>query len=100
MPQSLTLPAGSLPERAAVAVNDPAVPFAVSSGELATPPAPVVVLAWVPPPVKLAPALEELPVAHALEAPEPSVNVTVVPATGLPAESSTLTCSGLGIAPG
>jgi hypothetical protein len=73
-------PEGSLPETAAVAVNDPAVLFAVSSGELATPDVSVVAVAWAPPPVKLAPALEELLVPHVLEPPEPSVNVTVVPA--------------------
>ncbi len=87
-------PEGSLPETAAVAVNDPAVLFAVNAGELATPLAPVVAVAWVPPPVKLALAAAAVP--HALEAPEPSVNVTVVPATGLPSASSTLTCSGSG----
>ena len=59
---------GSLPETAAVAVNDPAVLFAVRSGELATPVAPVVAVAWAPPPVKVAPALEEVVVPHALEA--------------------------------
>jgi hypothetical protein len=93
------LPALSFPpapplETAAVAVNDPAVLFAVKSGELATPFAPVVAVAWAPPPAKLALALELVP--HVLAPPEPSVNVTVVPATGLPPASRTVTCSGWG----
>ena len=89
-------PEGSLSETVAVAVNDPAVLFAAKIGELATPDALVVAVAWVPPPAKFAPALEELLVPHALELLEPSVNVTVVPTTGLPLASSTRTCSGSG----
>ena len=75
---------GSLPDAPAVAVNDPAVLFAVNAGEVARPLASVVDVAWVPPPAKLALALA--PVPHALEPLAPSVNVTVVPATGLPAD--------------
>ncbi len=62
------IPAPPLLETEAVAVNDPAVLFAVNSGELATPYASVVAVAWAPPPVKLAPALEEVVVPHALSA--------------------------------
>jgi hypothetical protein len=87
-------PPASLPETAAVAVNNPAVAFAVKSGELATPLAPVVALASVAPPVNVAPALAELLAPHAPGPPEASANATVAPATGLPFASSTLTCSG------
>ena len=53
------MPALSLPpppplETAAVAVNEPAAVFAVNAGEVARPLAPVVAVAWVPPPAKLA----------------------------------------------
>ena len=95
---ALPLPDSPAPEEldsAAVAVNGPVALLAVNGGELATPAAPVVSLAWVAPPRKLAPALELLP--HTSEPPPPappSVNVTVLPATGLPSASSTWTCSG------
>ena len=93
------LPALSFPlppplETEAVAVNDPAAVFAVNAGEVARPLASVVAVAWAPPPAKLALAAALVP--QALAAAEPSVNVTVVPATGLPSASRTLTCSGCG----
>ena len=79
------LPALSLPpppplETEAVAVDEPAAVFAVNTGEVARPLASVVAVAWAPPPVKLALATALVP--HALALAEPSVNVTVVPATG------------------
>ncbi len=79
-----------------MAVNEPAVVFAANVGEVARPFASVVAVAWVPPPAKVALALEEVVVPQGLVPPDPSVKATVVPAIGLPPESSTLTCSGCG----
>src|SRR5580693_1907328 len=80
------------PEIEAVATNEPASVVAVRGGELASPPAPVVAVAWVPPPAKvaLAPGLALQRPAM----PEPSVNVTVTPTTGLSPASTTRTRSG------
>ena len=87
-------PERSLPETAAVAVNEPAVPFAVRSGELATPDAPVVAVASVPPSVKLAPALEVIAARARAAGAERECDRR--PGNGVPPESSTLTCSGWG----
>ena len=84
-------PVGSLPETPTVAVNDPAVVFAVNAGEVATPLASVVAVAWVLPSSKLALATALVPQAPPVA--EPSVNVTVAPTTGLPLASSTRTAA-------
>ena len=92
-------PEGSLPETAALAVNDPAVALAVNGGEVAMPLAPVLALACALPPTKLALAPELEAAAHPPEPPElpePSVKVTAAPATGAPRASSTLACSDCG----
>ncbi len=86
-------PAGSTTSAvAAVAVNAPAVPFAVKRGEVAAPEAFVVSVACAPPPSKLAPAAAA--VDPAPPAPEPSAKVTLTPSTGLPLASSTVAWSG------
>ena len=72
-----------VPLALAVAVKLPAWSLAARRGEVAMPRGPVVAVAWVEPPVKVAPAPPLPAEAPAAEA-EPSVNVTVAPATGLP----------------
>ena len=80
----------------AVAAKVPLVAFARKPGEVATPSALVVSVAWLVPSSKLAPAAAaEPPPAPALPA-EPRLNVTVAPTTGLPLASSTRTASGCG----
>src|SRR5580704_10796403 len=97
-PPEPALPEGPPPAACATlapAAYEPAMLFALNSGDVATPLALVVALASAPAPMKLAPAPEAA--AHA-PAPvlELSVNVTVAPATGLPSASSTFTRSGWG----
>jgi hypothetical protein len=68
------------PATVAVAVNLPAVAFASNDGEVATPEAFVVSVAWAEPPAKLAPGLALDPAEPDPPAPEPMANVTLVSA--------------------
>ncbi len=92
---NVTINGVALPLTETVALNVPGVSFAVKRGELARPRAPVVSVASLEPPTKLAPALAEAAPAPLPPALEPSVKVTDAPCTGFPAASSTSTCSGL-----
>jgi hypothetical protein len=88
-----------VPVVVAVAVNVPATLFALNSGEVATPAAPVVSAAVAEPPSKLAPAAEAVepapPAEPPVPPPEPSAKVTLAPWIGLPLPSRTFTRSGL-----
>src|SRR5919197_1556092 len=78
------------PATLAAAVKPPGVPFATSAGDVATPSAPVSVLACVPPPTNAAPA----PAVPGLRE-----NVTATPSSGCPVASSTRAERGCGNRP-
>ena len=79
------------PDIEAVAVNRPATPLAIRSGDVATPAASAIAVACVAPPRKLAPAAPE---PDAPFAPPPSEKLTLAPWSGLPFASRTSTSSG------
>jgi hypothetical protein len=75
---------------AAVAEKEPAMVFAVSGGDVATPDELVVALVEGPPPLNVASAPLE---------PDANVKVTGAPCTGWPAESVTFAVSALALTP-